>query len=54
MIAGALILKKEADLKTIWLKKITRIVTALIGFSAIAYIGVGGGMGRQCYLLQIM
>lgn len=46
MIAGALILKKDADLKTIWLKKITRIVIALIGFSAIAYIGLGFWTGQ--------
>lgn len=46
MIAGALLLKKDADLKEIWSKKITRIVAALISFSAVAYIGLGGWSGK--------
>ena len=41
MIAGALLLKKDMDLKEIWSKKISRILAALVIFTAVTYIGLG-------------
>lgn len=41
MIAGALLLKKDIELKEIWSKKITRMLAALVIFTAVAYIGLG-------------
>ena len=47
MIAGALLLKKDIDLKEIWSKKITRMLAALIIFTAIAYVGLGIWNGEE-------
>ena len=49
MIAGALLLKKDMDLKEIWSKKISRILAALVIFTAVTYIGWESGMGKQRY-----
>lgn len=41
MIAGALLLKKDIELKEIWSKKIMRMLAALVIFTAVAYVGLG-------------
>lgn len=47
MIAGALLLKKDMDLKEIWSKKILRILAALVIFTAVTYIGLGIWNGEE-------
>ena len=47
MIAGALLLKKDMNLKEIWSKKISRILAALVIFTAVTYIGLGIWNGEE-------
>lgn len=47
MIAGALLLKNDIDLKEIWSKKITRMLAALVIFTAVAYVGLGIWNGEK-------
>ena len=47
MIAGALLLKKDIELKEIWSKKIMRMLAALVIFTAAAYVGLGIWNGEE-------
>lgn len=41
MISGALLLRRDISLKELWVKKILRLIVALIIFSAVTYVGLG-------------
>lgn len=52
MIAGALLLKKDIDLKTIWIKKISRMAGVLLVFSIVMYLGFGMEYGFETYSIM--